>query len=113
MTGKKPGKIEQNVNIPWVYLDKGKAGGYIISKVITDYLKENETPINIWRKRIMVFEAIAELVAERVEKDVSEITMDSKFQDLGSDSLRHVTADEPGGQAGHRGGAGPESGDRG
>ena len=44
MTGKKPGKIEQNVNIPWVYLDKGKAGGYIISKVITDYLKENETP---------------------------------------------------------------------
>ena len=27
----------------------------------------------------MVFEAIAELVAERVEKDVSEITMDSKF----------------------------------
>ncbi len=31
----------------------------------------------------MVFEAIAELVAERVEKDVSEITMDSKFQDLG------------------------------
>ncbi|MDR3998190.1 MAG: hypothetical protein Q3X23_01060 [Evtepia sp.] len=44
MTGKKPRKIEQNVNIPWVYLDKGKAGGYIISKVITDYLKENETP---------------------------------------------------------------------
>ena len=35
----------------------------------------------------MVFEAIAELVAERVEKDVSEITMDSKFQDLGIDSL--------------------------
>ena len=35
----------------------------------------------------MVFEAIAELVAERVEKDVSEITMDSKFQDLGIDYL--------------------------
>ena len=32
----------------------------------------------------MVFEAIAELVAERVEKDVSEITMDSKFQDWAS-----------------------------
>ena len=38
----------------------------------------------------MVFEAIAELVAERVEKDVSEITMDSKFQDLGIDSLHTV-----------------------
>ena len=38
----------------------------------------------------MVFEAIAELVAERVEKDVSEITMDSKFQDLGIDSLGTV-----------------------
>lgn len=38
----------------------------------------------------MVFEAIAELVAERVEKDVSEITMDSKFQDLSIDSLDTV-----------------------
>ena len=38
----------------------------------------------------MVFEAIAELVAERVEKDVSEISMDSKFQDLGIDSLDTV-----------------------
>ena len=38
----------------------------------------------------MVLEAIAELVAERVEKDVSEITMDSKFQDLGIDSLDTV-----------------------
>ena len=38
----------------------------------------------------MVFEAIAELVAERVEKDGSEITMDSKFQDLGIDSLDTV-----------------------
>ena len=38
----------------------------------------------------MVFEAIAELVAERVEKDVSEITMDSKFQVLGIDSLDTV-----------------------
>lgn len=38
----------------------------------------------------MVFEAIAELVAERVEKDVSEITMDSKFQNLGIDSLDTV-----------------------
>lgn len=38
----------------------------------------------------MVFEAIAELVAERVEKDVSEITMESKFQDLGIDSLDTV-----------------------
>ena len=31
-----------------------------------------------------------QLVAERVEKDVSEITMDSKFQDLGIDSLDTV-----------------------
>ena len=38
----------------------------------------------------MVFEAIAELVAERVEKDVSDFTMDSKFQDLGIDSLDTV-----------------------
>ena len=38
----------------------------------------------------MVVDVIAELVAERVEKDVSEITMDSKFQDLGIDSLDTV-----------------------
>lgn len=38
----------------------------------------------------MVFEAIAELVAERVEKDVSEITKDSSFKDLGIDSLDTV-----------------------
>ena len=38
----------------------------------------------------MVFEAIAELVAERVEKDVSEFTMESHFRDLGSDSLDTV-----------------------
>ena len=31
----------------------------------------------------MVFEAIAELVAERVEKDVSEITPESSFKELG------------------------------
>ena len=38
----------------------------------------------------MVFEAIAELVAERVEKDVSEITPESSFKDLGIDSLDTV-----------------------
>ena len=38
----------------------------------------------------MVFEAIAELVAERVEMDVSEITMESNFRDLGIDSLDTV-----------------------
>lgn len=38
----------------------------------------------------MVFEAIAELVAERVEKDVSEIKLDSTFRDLGIDSLDTV-----------------------
>ena len=35
----------------------------------------------------MVFEAIAELVAERVEKDVSEIIPESSFKELGIDSL--------------------------
>ena len=39
---------------------------------------------------IMVFEAIAELVAERVEKDVSEITPESSFKELGIDSLDTV-----------------------
>ena len=38
----------------------------------------------------MVFEAIAELIAERVEKDISEIKMESTFRDLGIDSLDTV-----------------------
>lgn len=38
----------------------------------------------------MVFEAIAKLIAERNDCDVSEITADSKFQDLGIDSLDTV-----------------------
>ena len=38
----------------------------------------------------MVFEAVAELIAERVECDVAEITMDSNFHDLGIDSLDTV-----------------------
>ena len=38
----------------------------------------------------MVFEAIAELIAERVEKDVFEIKMESTFRDLGIDSLDTV-----------------------
>ena len=38
----------------------------------------------------MVFEAIAEIIAERNDCDPSEITMDSTFQDLGSDSLDTV-----------------------
>ena len=38
----------------------------------------------------MVFEAIAELVAERVEKNVSEITPESSFKELGIDSLDTV-----------------------
>lgn len=38
----------------------------------------------------MVFEAIAELIAERNECDVSEITMDTSFSDLGIDSLDTV-----------------------
>ncbi len=38
----------------------------------------------------MVFEAIAELIAERIECDPSEITEDMTFQDLGIDSLDTV-----------------------
>ena len=38
----------------------------------------------------MVFEAIAELIAERVEKDPSGIKMESTFRDLGIDSLDTV-----------------------
>ncbi|MGM9607967.1 MAG: acyl carrier protein [Oscillospiraceae bacterium] len=38
----------------------------------------------------MVFEAIAKLIAERNDCDVSEITPDSTFQDLGIDSLDTV-----------------------
>ena len=38
----------------------------------------------------MIFEAIAELIAERNDCDVSEITMDSSFKDLGIDSLDTV-----------------------
>ena len=38
----------------------------------------------------MVFEAIAELIAERNDCDASEITMDSSFRDLGIDSLDTV-----------------------
>ena len=38
----------------------------------------------------MIFEAIAELIAERNDCDASEITMDSSFKDLGIDSLDTV-----------------------
>lgn len=38
----------------------------------------------------MVFEAIAELVAEHNDCDVSEVTMESTFKDLGIDSLDTV-----------------------
>lgn len=38
----------------------------------------------------MVFQAIAELIAERMECDISEIKMDSKFSELGIDSLDTV-----------------------
>ena len=38
----------------------------------------------------MVFDAIAELIAERNDCDKSEITMDSTFRDLGIDSLDTV-----------------------
>ena len=38
----------------------------------------------------MIFEAIAKLIAEHNDCDVSEITMESSFKDLGIDSLDTV-----------------------
>ena len=38
----------------------------------------------------MVFEAVQELLADRLECEPSEITMDSTFHDLGIDSLDTV-----------------------
>lgn len=38
----------------------------------------------------MVFEAVAELVAEHIECDPSEVTMESSFSELGIDSLDTV-----------------------
>lgn len=38
----------------------------------------------------MIFQAVANLIAERMECEVSTITMDSKFSDLGIDSLDTV-----------------------
>jgi len=38
----------------------------------------------------MVFEAIAKLVADRLECEVSEITMESNFREMGIDSLDTV-----------------------
>jgi len=38
----------------------------------------------------MVFQAIAELIAERNECDISEITPETTFEDLGIDSLDTV-----------------------
>ena len=38
----------------------------------------------------MVFQTIAELIAERNDCDASKITMETKFQDIGIDSLDTV-----------------------
>lgn len=38
----------------------------------------------------MIFEAVAKLIAERNDCDVSTITMESSFKDLGIDSLDTV-----------------------
>ena len=38
----------------------------------------------------MILDAIAELIADRNDCDVSEITADSRFEDLGIDSLDTV-----------------------
>jgi len=36
---------------------------------------------------VMVFEKVAELIAEKIDVDVSEIKEDTKFEDLSIDSL--------------------------
>lgn len=38
----------------------------------------------------MIFEAVSELIAEHLDCDVAEITMDSRLKDLGLDSLDTV-----------------------
>lgn len=38
----------------------------------------------------MLFESIVKVIAERTDRDPSEITMESKFSDLGIDSLDTV-----------------------
>lgn len=38
----------------------------------------------------MLFESIVKVIAERTDRDPSEITMDSKFSELGVDSLDTV-----------------------
>jgi len=38
----------------------------------------------------MIFKAVAELIAEHIDCDASEITMESRFKDLGIDSLDTV-----------------------
>ncbi len=38
----------------------------------------------------MIFDAIAELIADRNDCDVSEITPDSRFEDMGVESLDTV-----------------------
>ena len=53
-------------------------------------------PQKVLKKKIfrrnftMLFDTIAELIAERTDRDVSEIQPDSKFSDLGIDSLDTV-----------------------
>lgn len=41
-------------------------------------------------EKIMVFEAVRDMIAERNDKDPAEITMETKFKDLGIDSLDTV-----------------------
>lgn len=38
----------------------------------------------------MIFQAIRELIADRLECDIDSITLDSRFHDLGIDSLDTV-----------------------
>ena len=36
---------------------------------------------------MMLFESVAKVIAEHIDREVSEIAMDSSFEDLGIDSL--------------------------
>ena len=38
----------------------------------------------------MIFKAVAELISEHIDCEVSEITMESRFKDIGLDSLDTV-----------------------
>ena len=59
---------------------------------ITNKAASRWTPKNnlFIRSNVMIYDAIVELIVEQTECDPAEVTMDSKFVDLGIDSLDTV-----------------------